>query len=146
MSHVIPWKAPPFMMTGTPFPVIRIFGDSLIVAYVCHNPQFPGWDSGATVEHPCFDVYSAVLRYERVAWHHFGAPNHHSIPTHPLYADGLRSHGFWEVLDSPREVSGLHHWIATFHEQTLEVVAESAHIVTDRHEGEDTQNIITQYA
>ena len=146
MPRVIKWEAPPTMDTGAPLPVIKFVVDSLFVTYVCHNPKFPGWDSGATIEHPGFDIYSAVLRFDRVAWHQFGAPDEHNINTHPLYSYGLRCHNFWEILDSPRKINNLRHWIGAFHDETLEVVAESSHIITEHHDGENTHDIILEYA
>jgi hypothetical protein len=146
MPNVIPWKTPPQMDVGAPLPSIKIYGESLFVCYVCHNLQFPGWDKGATVDHPGFDIYSAVLRFDGVTWHHFGAPGDEGLHAHPLYSFGLRPYGFWEVLDSPQKTDGKRYWIATFHDQTLEVVAESARVVTERHDGEETHETVLKYA
>src|SRR5262249_17940784 len=147
-THVVKWPEPPPMQAGAPLPVVERTGDSLVVAYVCHNPEFPGWESGADPDHPGFDIWSAVLRFEGVAWHHFGGPSEHTLPSHPLFAVGLGYYGFWEVHDSSRVPAGsaLHHWIATFHDETLEVVAASASVVSSRVEGEDTHAIARQYA
>jgi len=147
-TRVISWSDPPAMSVGAPLPVIRRVADSLIVAYICSNPEFPGWDSGAAPEHSGFDVWSAVLRFDGVAWHHFGAPNDERLHSHPLYPLGLGCYGFWEVLDSPRvpAASVLRHWIATFHDETLEVVAASASVISRRVDGEETHEIIRQYA
>ena len=147
-ARVIPWPDPPPMSTGAPLPVVRSLADSLIVVYVCRNPEFPGWDSGAEPSHLGFDIWSAVLRFDGVTWHQFGAPNDEALPTHPLYAVGLGYYGFWEVLDSPRVPVGsaLRHWAVTFHDETLEVVAASAFVVSRRDEGEDTHAVALKYA
>ena len=120
-TRVVPWSDPPPMETGAPLPVVQRLGDSLVVAYVCHNPEFPGWDSGADPSHRGFDIWSAVLRFGGVVWHHFGTPNDEALATHPLYPVGLGFYGFWTVLDSPRVPDGseLRHWIVTFHDETL---------------------------
>jgi hypothetical protein len=147
-TRVIPWPDPPEMNAGAPLPVIHRVSDSLLVAYVCRNPQFPGWDSGVDPDHPGFDIWSAVLRFDGVAWHHFGAPNDEVLSTHPLHSIGLGFYGFWEVLDSPRVSKDrpLRHWVVTFHDETLEVVAASAVVVSRRDEGEDTHTIALKYA
>ena len=146
--RVVLWPDPPPMETGAPIPVMRFSSDSLVVAYACRNPEFPGWESGADPSHPGFDVWCAVLRFEGVAWHHFGAPGNEALPTHPLYSAGMSYYGFWEVLDSlrVRPGSALHHWIVTFHDETLEVVAASASVVSRREEGEGTRAIALKYA
>jgi len=89
-----------------------------------------------------------VLRLSGVAWYHFGAPTDEAVATHPLYAVGLGFYGFWEVLDSPRVPHGgaLRHWVITFHDETLEVVAASASVVSRREEGEDTHAGALKYA
>lgn len=147
-TRVIPWPDPPPMETGAPLPVVQRVGESLVVAYVCRNPEFPGWDSGADPSHHGFDLWSAVLRFSGVSWHHFGAPNDEALSTHPLYSVGLSFYGFWEVLDSPRVLDGgtLRHWVITFHDETLEVVAASASVVSPREEGEDTHAVALKYA
>jgi hypothetical protein len=141
-THVVEWSEPPRMTTGAPLPAIHQLDQSLFVAYVCRNPEFPGWDSGATPEHPGFDIYSAVLRFDGVTWHHFGAPNDESLHEHPLYPFGLRCYGFWEVVYSIPTDPSLRHWIATFHDEILEVVATSACVVSPREAGEDTKAIV----
>ena len=136
------------MEAGAPEFVVQRVGDSLVVAYVCRNPEFPGWDSGADPSHRGFDIWSAVLRFDGVVWHHFGDPSEEALTTHPLYQFGLDFYGFWEVLNSPRVPGGseLRHWIVTFHDETLEVIAASASVVSRREEGEDTRAVALKYA
>jgi hypothetical protein len=128
------------MSVGAPLPAVRKDGDRLWVAYVCRNPEFPGWGSGAPPEHPGYDVWSAVLRFDGVADYHFGAPNDEGLASHPLYAVGVRWYRFYEVRGSSR-LGGRNekkHWVVTFHDETLEVIADSAHVVSARIDGEDT--------
>jgi hypothetical protein len=128
------------MDVGAPLPAIRQENDQLWVAYVCNNPDFPGWDSGADVGHPGFDIWCALLRFDGVIDYHFGAPSDEKLWSHPLYSVGLRQYGFYEVSGTSRLVgqNGKKHWIITFHDEALEVVADSAHVVQARIEGEDT--------
>ena len=139
--EVVPWSTPPDMNSGTPFPAISVLNDSLFIAYVCHNPEFPGWDTGETVEHPGFDIYSAVVRFSGVVAHYLGSPTDEALYRHPLYSRGLKFYAFHEVLRSPKAANPLRHWIATFHDETFEVVALAAEVYRRRVEGEDTQRI-----
>jgi hypothetical protein len=134
------------MDVGAPMPVIESCGDSLFVAYVCHNPEFPGWDSGVSIEHPGFNQYCAVLRFDGVKEHYLGSPNDEALHLHPLYSRGLTAYGFHEILRSPKAVNGLRHWIITFHDETLEVVAVSAQVHRERVDGEDTRQIVKSCA
>ena len=74
-------------------------------------------------------------------------PNDEVLNAHPLYGSGLGFYGFHEVENSPmiadldrrnqvhrRHVAGdyikrFRHWIMTFHDETLEVVARNAGFV-----------------
>jgi len=128
------------MDTGAPLPAILKEEDRLWVSYVCRNPDFPGWDSGALPDHPGFAIWCALLRFEGVSDFHFGAPNDERLATHPLYEVGLGFYGFYEAIGTSRlaGTNGKKHWVITFHDETLEVIADSADVVLSRIEGEDT--------
>ena len=134
------WTQPPPMEAGAPLPAIRKEGDQLWVAYACRNPDFPGWDSGVQPDHPGFEIWSAILRFDGVSDYHFGAPSDEHLYTHPLYEKGLRAYGYYEARGTSRleKQKNKKHWIITFHDRTLEIVADSAHIVSSRIKGEDT--------
>lgn len=85
----------------------------------------------------------AVVKFSAVLQHTFGYPNDEALGVHPLYDAGLAFYAFNFVADSPllKELgqhnsrvfpgtesmySGFSHWIVTFHDETLEVVAKSA--------------------
>ena len=138
--------APPVMDKGAPEPAVNRVGDKLFLAYICHNPEFPGWDSGALPNHPGFETYSALIRFDGVSEHYIGPPNDEALDLHPLYGRGLGLYDFWEANGSPKAVPPLHHWIFTFHDQTVEVVAENLTILNPRVPGEDTQTIVASCA
>ena len=124
---------PPPMETGAPLPSVILRGDSLFVAYVCNNSDFPGWESGASLDHHGFEVYCAVIVFTGVTWHHFGSPNDERLYEHPLYGHGLTFYGYHEVHDSERtEGTDLHHWIITFHDETLEVTGKQMKVLAER--------------
>ncbi len=83
----------------------------------------------------------AVLRFPSCTIVKFGYPNDEALPRHPLYSNGLSYYGVFEVLDSSwskalsdqnvvsypnptaSESSG-RHFVVTFHDSTLECIAE----------------------
>lgn len=133
------------METGAPLPSVVHEGDSLFVAYLCRNPQFPGWESGASPDHPGFHVYCAVLLFTGVKWHHFGAPSDERLHEHPLYGHGLTFYGFHEVQNSERtKGTDLHHWIITFHDETLEVTGTQMTVLAERVPTESPEEAIKQ--
>lgn len=128
------WNEPPAMDSGAPTPVVYSDKSGLTCAYLI----------GAT--HPEFGS-TAVLRFEGVLFYAMGYPNDESLHGHPLYGNGLEFYGFHVVENSPlitdldrrnqvhkRHVAGnyikrFRHWIITFHDDTLEVVARNAQFV-----------------
>lgn len=144
--EIVTWSEPPVMDVGAPVPVGESSGDSLFVAYVCDNPEFPGWSSGAPIEHPGFDFYSAVLRFDGAKEHYLGPPGDEALHLHPLFPMGLTAYGFHEVSRSPMAVNGLGHWIITFHDETLEAAAVTAQVYRERVDGTDTSQIVKSCA
>ena len=87
---------------------------------------------------------TAILHFEGVLYYAMGYPNEEALKAHSLYANGLGFYGFHLVENSPliadldrrnqvheRHVPGAYmtrfrHWIITFHDETLEVVASNA--------------------
>ena len=135
------------MNAGAPHPSIRIAGDTLWVAYVCSNPEFPGWDGDAPLDHPGFAVWSALLQFNGVQEYHLGAPNDERLHTHPLYFAGLSYYRFYEAIGTNKlkTASAKRHWLATFHDETLEVIADSALVLRTKIDGEDTQSIVKTF-
>ncbi len=124
---MLEWSAPPQMDVGAPLPSVRADGDRLFVAYLRRAPEATG----------------AIIRFDGVAEYHFGAPNDERLHEHPLYSVGLRFYGFYEVRGSARlRDQKKKHWIATFHDETLEVIADSATIVAEKIEGENTRAML----
>jgi hypothetical protein len=126
---------------GSPNPAVLVSKGNLLVAYVCRNPDFPGWETGESANHPGFDVYSAVLSFELCAEHRLGPPSDEKLHMHPLYASGLTHYRFFEVV-APGADSIWRNWIITFHDQVLEVKARSARVFKHRVAGEDTVAIL----
>jgi hypothetical protein len=121
------WTDPPPMETGGPCPAVRSNGHDLHCAYFINSTVAP--------------VRSvAILKFEGVLQHRFGYPNDETLQGHPLHQFGLEHYGFFTVENSPliyeiekqNECHSQHrpgiytkfcHWIFTFHDETLEVIA-----------------------
>jgi hypothetical protein len=129
------------MEPGSPNPAVLVGKGNLLVAYVCRNADFPGWDSGESVDHPGFALYSAVLSFELCAEHRMGPPGDEKLHMHPLYAPGLKHYSFFEVVP-PSADATWRNWIITFHDELLEVRARSAKVFRRRVAGEDTPAIL----
>ena len=122
----------PPMESGSPIPSIKEIGSNLLVSYICNNPDFPGWDSGSAPDHPGFDEYCAVIKFSEISWYHFGGPSDEKLHQHPLYDSGLTFYGFHVVENSSKTNSNQSHWIITFHDETLEILARNVEVVSKR--------------
>ena len=88
--------------------------------------------------------FTAILHFDSVLYYAMGYPNDEVLNTHPLYENGLEFYAFHLVENSPliadfdrrnqahrQHIAGAYvkrfcHWITTFHDETLEVVARDA--------------------
>jgi hypothetical protein len=133
VSRVTEWSDPPQMATGAPMPGIYAHDGDLYLAYIVNRAR--------VADHEEF----AVIKFSGVLHHSFGYPNDEALGGHPLYKLGLSFYAFNVVSDSPyiKELGernarvfpgtesmfrSLSHWIVTFHDETLEVVADSAQV------------------
>ena len=125
------WPAPPPMQTGAPCPELYFDGRDLYCTYYVYTDTRP----------PFGNV--AVLRFDAVLHFCIGHPNDEALQGHALYKQGLGYYGFFVVEHSPliQEIetrnrvhrshqpgmySRFRHWIATFHDETLEVASLEA--------------------
>ena len=127
------WPDPPAMDAGSPEPAVYEDGGRAWIAYRCSNPAFPGWGSGASPTHPGFDEFCAVIRFTGLESLTIGPPSDERLHEHPLYDAGLESYSFHVVEDSDEVTEAeMAHWIVTFHDVTLEVIAEDADVLEAR--------------
>jgi hypothetical protein len=93
------------------------FGSGVLLCayYVSAKSRLPGDSSG-------------VLRFEGVPEFRLGKPNDEALDTHPLHQLGLECYEFHLVENSPKLEGDtrFRHWIVTFHDETLEVIAREA--------------------
>ncbi|TGQ69658.1 hypothetical protein EN829_014270 [Mesorhizobium sp. M00.F.Ca.ET.186.01.1.1] len=133
----------PLFSAGAPLP--HVFADEgrLVIAYLADapDPSFDGTNprpvSPLTGNQPV-----AMLTADPYLAFQFGPPNDEAISGHRLHPLGLRSYEAFEVLHSswvaslekanrvhsshkPELFSGYRHFILTFHDSTLEFIAES---------------------
>ena len=133
------------MDVGAPEPAVYESGDTGWVAYRCNNPDFPGWDSGASPNHPGFDEFCAVVRFIGVESMTLGPPSDERLHEHTLFDLGLEPYAFHVVEDSDEATPGeTSHWIITFHDETLEVIAEDADVAEPRVEVDSPEQALTR--
>ena len=96
------------------YPTLRASADELFLAY--YLPRH---------------AHSAVVAFRAPREWTYGAPNDERLEDHRLWGRGLTFYNFHRVAETP----GLARWIATFHEGTFEVVAESARVISRTADG-----------
>ena len=136
---------------GAPLP--HVFADEgrLVVAYIADAPD-PSFDgtNPRSVSPATGNQSIAILTADPYLAFQFGQPNDEVIRGHRLYALGLRAYEAFEVRNSlwiaslekanrvhsshtPELFSDYRHFILTFHDSTLEFIAES--FSTSLHKG-----------
>lgn len=127
---------------GAPLPHVFADEDRLVVAYLVQMPD-PHWDgtNARSVAPTTGGENVAILTVERYKAFQFGPPNDEAISGHRLHKLGLRPYSAFEVLNSswidaleranrvhaghfPELFTGCRHFIFTFHDSTLEFIAE----------------------
>jgi hypothetical protein len=115
------------METGAPCPAVHSDGRDLLCAYFIYSTDIPFRSA-------------AILKFEVVLQYRFGYPNDEALQGHPLYQFGLKQYDFFRVENSPlifaiekqnechrQHRPGIYakfrHWVVTFHDETLEVIA-----------------------
>lgn len=133
------------MDVGSPEPAVYEDRGTAWVAYRCNNADFPGWGSDASPNHPGFDEYCAVLRFTGVESLTLGPPGDERLHEHPLHDAGLEPYSFHVVEDSDEATAGeTAHWIVTFHDETLEVIAEDADVLEARVDVSSPEQALSQ--
>lgn len=129
---LIEWTEPPQMETGAPEPAIIADDNGLLVAYRVRDDNVQGPE----------ELFGRVF-FETVLQSKFGYPNDEVLAGHPLYKYGLGAYAFYKITNSPwiaelQKMNSVHpkhsggwasqygHWIVTFHDETLEVIGQSA--------------------
>jgi hypothetical protein len=133
----------PQSSVGAPCPLVYATERNLHVSYYL-NAVEEGWD-GKTVRvvgPASAGEPSVIVTFHRVTAHYFGMPNDEAIRGHPLYKLGLKAYSYFEVLGSSwceelermnrvhphhkkERYADVRHFIFTFHDTTLEVLARS---------------------
>ncbi len=133
----------PQSSVGAPCPLVFATEHELHVSYYLNTVE-EGWD-GTTVRvvgPASTGEPSIVVTFHRVTAHYFGMPNDEAMHGHPLHKLGLKAYSYFEVLGSSwrdelermnrvhpqhkkEHYAGVRHFIFTFHDTTLEVLARS---------------------
>ncbi len=133
------------MDVDAPEPAVYENRGTAWVAYRCNNADFPGSGSGTSPSHPGFDEYCAVLRFTGVESLTLGPPGDERLHEHPLHDAGLQPYSFNVVEDSDEATAGeTAHWIVTFRDETLEVIAEDADVLEARVDVNSPEQALSQ--
>jgi len=113
------------MDLGAPQPSAKALADSLLVAY-------------RTVRRDHF----AVVRFSGVQAWSLGPPNDESLWTHPLWGKGLGPYAWHEVQDPETPSPGCRRWLATFHDDTLDVTAKEGAVLVRAVQARDAESAL----
>jgi hypothetical protein len=125
---------------STPMPVLLSGLRTFVAFYLSvRGPLFDGTSS--RVRDPQADHGIGVVEFKRATSVKIGSPNDEVLRGHPLWGSGLESYSAHEVKNSPwiaelmevgraherfdeSQWTGRHHFMLTFHDETLECVAK----------------------
>jgi len=136
------WKDPYKMDSGASSPGVAITSQGLLLVYRLGVQGIERLSSGSTDQN---DIWGRIL-FEHNLLFKFGYPNDEVLNGHPLYKYGLKPYTFHFIDNSPwiddlersnkvhpRHTGGWHekykHWIVSFHDETLEVLARQSKIL-----------------
>lgn len=141
-DRVVDLAEVPAPSVGAPLPVVAADEGTLLLAYLPEVPV-PGWD-GTWAERIDRDSAGPVVlvRFAGVAAWQWGPPNDEAFQGHPLADRGLRPYGVFRVEHSswmrqlermnrvhpqhrPAAFKDLAHLVFTFHDSTLEAIAQA---------------------
>ena len=143
-DNVVPLPDLPQSSIGAPMPVI-VAGelDLLIAFYLQDTPSDWNGETVRVVSKESENETVCIVHFNRCYAHLFGPPNDEAFSGHPLNKHGLKPYGSYEILNSswlheleimnsvhPYHVKGeflkgKRHIVLTFHDSTLECIAES---------------------
>jgi len=131
------WGSAPWISTVSPDPSLHPARNTLFVAYNRGDMDDPGFDVDFNAALPF-----AILQFDGVTEHYIGPPNAEALHLHPLYSAGLRKYAMFKIVGSPKATGDLQHWILTFHNETVEVVAASACVAYAGSYGEKLSSVV----
>jgi hypothetical protein len=129
--HVTTWTAAPELAIPDP-PALLADSKSLWLAY-------------ATTAEPRGEVY-AVVRFNELIDHRLWPINDEGIGTHPYGGAGLTWYAFNEVVNSAEAIRwralNARHWVVTFKDNTLDVLAVSAEVIVAAVQSSDPVSVL----
>ena len=103
------------------------------------------WLAYETTAEPIGSVH-AVVRFGGAIGHRLSPVNDEGLAQHPYAAAGLRPYSFQEIIDSPEAARwralGTRHWVVTFKDSTLDVLARTAEIIVAAERAEDATDAL----
>lgn len=142
LDEVIELEDVPEPDIGAPLPHLVGAEDRLVFAYHVTEPD-PDWDGTyVTIVGPETEGSVVIVEMQHPYAHMFGPPNDEAFYGHPLAKRGLRPYSVFEVRhsswlrrlelmnsvhpnhDSERFLTRRRHFVFTFHDSTIECIAE----------------------
>jgi hypothetical protein len=133
----------PQSSVGAPCPLVFATEHDVHVTFYL-NAVDPKWDgrSVRVVDAASSGEPSIIVTFHHATAHYFGMPNDEAMSGHPLYKLGLKAYSYFEVIGSSwrdelermnrvhpqhrkEHYSDVRHFIFTFHDTILEVLARS---------------------
>jgi len=114
------------MDIGGPHPSTLYQGESLWVAYRTNRGD-----------------HFAVIRFSGVTTWTLGYPNDEALDTHQRWNQGLKTYSFHEVREPELLSRGLRRWIATFPDDTLDVIGRDAAVLVRAVQARDAQSALS---
>ena len=106
------------------------------------------WLAYETTSEPRGEVY-AVIRFRHVIDHHLAPISDEGIGEHPYASAGLQWYAFNEVTDSVEAIRwrplNARHWVVTFKDNTLDVIAQKAEVVVPSVYGHDAATVLLSF-
>lgn len=124
------------MEAGAPSPIVISNDTELVVYFYTDNEDVTDLSERNTG----YDTGVVVIRFKGYIYYNFGLPGNETLRGHPYYKLGMKSFGFYQLLDSDlinklKQIEKVHpyynaakwdgyrHFILTFHDNMFECVS-----------------------
>lgn len=98
---------------------------------------------------PSTSGHYAIVKFTHVIDHRLSPINDEGLGKHPYAKAGLKWYSFNEIMQSKEttewSVLKARHWVVTFKDNTLDVVATGAEVVAENLEGSDPMKVLTDF-
>ncbi|PWG78231.1 hypothetical protein [Pararcticibacter amylolyticus] len=132
------------MDAGAPSPLIISNDTELVVCFYVDNEVMTDLSERNTG----YEIGVVVIKFKGYLYYNFGLPGNETLRGHPYYKLGIKSFGFYELLDSDlinklKQIEKVHpyynaakwdgfrHFILTFHDNMFECVSSEFDVIRE---------------